>query len=59
MSPCSGFIRTVKAIPTPIVLTRTGKNTTERRKPRAASCEVRNTASSIPSTTLSPDVTTP
>src|ERR1051325_9523124 len=56
--PVSGFISTVNVSPTPIVETSTGKNTTERSQPRATSCEVSSTASSIPSTTLAPDVIT-
>src|SRR5919106_4772435 len=59
ITPPNGSISTWKVIPMPIVLTSTGKNTTERRKPRAMICEVSSTPSSSPSTTLSPDVTTP
>ena len=51
-------MRTVKVRPTPIVLTSTGKKTTERRNPLAMICEVSSCASRIPSTTLSPQVTT-
>src|SRR5690606_29091836 len=57
--PPNGSISTWKVIPTPIGLTSTGKNTTERRNPRAMICEVSSTPNSSPSTTLRPEVTTP
>jgi hypothetical protein len=58
MSPSKGCMRTVKVMPTPMVLTRTGNKATERRNPLAMIWEVSSTASSIPRTTLSPQVTT-
>ncbi len=45
-------------MPTPIVLTSTGKNTTDRMNARPSTLDVSNTASSIPSTTFTPDVVT-
>ncbi len=45
-------------IPTATVLTSTGKKTSERSRPRTRMLEVRSTASSMPSTTLRPLVTT-
>ena len=58
MRPADGSMRTVKVRPTPMVLTSTGKKATERRNPLAMICEVSGWASRIPSTTLSPQVTT-
>ncbi len=56
-SPLVGFSSTWKVIPTPMVLTRTGKKLTERRKPRPISWEVRSRASSRPTMTFTPEVT--
>ena len=58
MRPTSGSISTVNVRPTPIVLTSTGKKTAERMNARPITLEVRSTASSIPSTTFSPEVVT-
>ena len=55
----TGSIKILKVMPMPIVDTRTGKNTTERRYPRAMICEVSRMPSASPSTTLLPEVTTP
>ena len=54
MGPPNGSISTLKRMPTPIVLTSTGKKTVARRNPRPMICELRKTPSSRPSTTLSP-----
>jgi hypothetical protein len=58
MTPADGSMRTWKVRPTPMVLTRTGKKTTERRYPRPMIGEVSSSANSIPKTTLSTKVTT-
>ena len=58
MAPCVGCISTWKAMPTPTVLTSTGKNATERRKVRPMIGPVSSRASAMPRTTLSPQVTT-
>jgi hypothetical protein len=59
MIPRDGFISTWKVMPTPMALTSTGKNITERRKSRPTIRDVSSTASSMPMTTFAPDVTTP
>ncbi len=56
--PKSGARIMAKVIPTATVLTRTGKNTTDRRNPRDRSGAVSITASSMPRTTFSPLVIT-
>ena len=56
--PKSGCSSTLNVMPTATVLTRTGKNTTERRRPRERIGPVSRTAKSMPSTTLRPLVTT-
>ena len=58
MRPADGSMRTWKVRPTPMVLTRTGKKTTERRNPLAIIGEVSSSANAMPRTTLSPQVTT-
>ena len=58
MRPWSGSISTVNVMPTPIVLTRTGKKTTDRMNALPITLEVSSTASNIPSTTFRPDVVT-
>ena len=51
-------MNTWKVMPTPMVLTSTGKNTTQRRNPRATIWEVSSTASSSPRTTFEAEVST-
>ena len=58
MAPCVGCMSTWKVMPTPTVLTSTGKNATERRKVRPTMGPVSSRARAIPRTTLSPEVTT-
>ena len=57
ITPSVGCMSTWNVRPMPIVLTRTGKKATERMKPRPMIGPVRRTASAIPRTTFSPEVT--
>ena len=59
MSPTSGSSSTVNMMPTPIVLTSTGKKTTDRMNALPMTLDVNRTASSIPRTTFMPEVTNP
>jgi hypothetical protein len=56
--PREGCIRELKVRPTAMVLTRLGKNKTERMMCFVFMGEVRRTASPIPNTTLKPQVST-
>ena len=56
MGPSNGSMSTLNRMPTPIVLTSTGKKMVARRNPRPMICELRKTPSSRPSTTLAPEV---
>ena len=55
--PLVGSSKTWKVMPTPIVLTSTGKKLTDRRKPRPMIWEVSSRANNRPKMTFKPEVT--